>query len=237
MRQDRQRTLRDVSDSALIDAMRDGVSEAWQEFLVRFRPLLMQYGLRTKMGRSDANDCVEHVLEDAAMRWAVDGAAPPKNIVAYLLRAASLHRRTLERDATRRERKHQLAIDEEQCDGAIVSASSEAAIRDSRGPADRVEEFTQDALARLCNLVRQSLREDDSKILMQLADGLPHREIAAELGLSYEAGRKRIQRLCARVRDVVPIAVQRLSSADRVHVERLFRRFHGVTSRGLDDAV
>ena len=237
MRQDRQRTLRDLSDSALIDAMRGGVSEAWQEFLVRFRPLLIQYGLRTKMGRSGANDCVEHVLEDAAMRWAVEGAAPPKNVVAYLLRAASLHQRTLERDATRRVRKHQRAIDEEQREGPILSSCSEAAIRDSRGPADHVEEFTQDALVRLCQLVRQSLGEDDSKILTQLADGLPHRAIAAELGLSYEAGRKRIQRLCARVRDLVPIAVQGLSSTDRVHVERLLRRFHGLTSRGMDDAV
>lgn len=235
--QDVQRTLRDLSDSALIDAMREGACEAWQEFWLRFRPLLVEYGRRTKTDHSEANECVEQVLEDAAMRWAVEGNAPPEKLIAYLLRALAFHRRTLEREAQRRTRRHKHATEAGQLQGAILSSCSEAVVRDTNGPAADQEDATRDALARLCNLVRESLGEVDAKILTQLADGLPHREIAADLGLSYEAARKRIQRLCARVRDLVPLAAQRLSSTDRVHVERLLRRVQRLTPRGIDDAV
>lgn len=237
MRQDVQRTLRHLSDSALIEAMRCGASEAWQEFMTRFRPLLIQYGLRTRMDPSDANDCVDLVLEEAAMRWAVEGTAPPKNMIAYLLRAVSFHRRTLERNAKRRVRQYERSTDVGQSEGAILSLCSEASLRDSNGPTEDGTDATKNALERLCNLVRQSLSEEDAKILTQLADGLPHREIAAELGLSYDTGRKRIQRLCFRLRDLVPGAVNRLSSTDRVHVERLLRRVERLTARGIDDAV
>jgi DNA-directed RNA polymerase specialized sigma24 family protein len=237
MRQDVQRTLRHLSDRALIDAMRVGTSEAWQEFMMRFRPLLIEYGLRTRMDPADTGSCVDQVLEEAAMRWAVEGAAPPKNFIAYLLRALSLHRRTVERDAKRRARQYERATDAGQREGAVLSLCSEASVRDTNGPAEDGSDATQAALERLCNLVRQSLGEEDAKILTQLGDGLPHREIATELGLSYDAGRKRIQRLCARLRDLVPEAVQRLSSTDRVHIERLLRRLEPLRARGIDDAV
>jgi DNA-directed RNA polymerase specialized sigma24 family protein len=237
MRQDAQRTTRHLSDSALIDAMRGGANEAWQEFMMRFRPLLIQYGLRTKMDPSEISGCVDQVLEEAAMRWAVECAAPPRSIIAYLLRALSFHRQTVERDAKRRMRQYERAMDPGQSEGAILSLCSEASVRESNGPAEDGSDATQVALERLSNLVRQSLSEEDAKILMQLADGLPHREIAAELGLSYDAGRKRIQRLCTRLRDLVLDAVTRLSSTDRDHVERLLRRLHPFRVRGIDDAV
>lgn len=237
MRQEVQRTLRQLDDGALIEAMRGGSTEAWQEFLARFRPLLIQYGVRTKMGPSEASAAAELVLEEAAMRWAVENAAAPTNILAYLLRALSFHRRTLDRDAKRRAQRYERAIDPGQHEGAILSLCSEATVRESNGPAEESNTATQAALERLCCLVRQSLGDDDAKIFIQLSDGLPHREIAAELGLSYDAGRKRIQRLCARLRDLMPDVAKRLSSTDRAHVERLFRRMQRLTARGIDDAV
>jgi DNA-directed RNA polymerase specialized sigma24 family protein len=237
MRQDVQRTLRHLSDSALIDAMQAGASEAWQEFMMRFRPVLLQYGLRTRVDSSDINGHVDQVLEEAALRWAIDGAAPPKNISAYLLRALSFHRRTVDRDTKRRARRYERATDADQNEGAVLSLCSEASVRDSNGPPEDASDATQGALERLCTLVRQSLGEQDARILTQLADGLPHREIAAELGLSYDAGRKRIQRLCARLRDVVPRAAAQLSSTDRVHVERVLRRLEPFRARGIEDAV
>src|SRR5438067_12367344 len=146
MRQDVQRTLRHLSDTALVDAMRGGASEAWQEFMMRFRPLLIQYGLRTRMDSSDANGSVDQVLEEAAMRWVVEGAAPPKNIIGYLLRALSFHRRTLDRDAKRRVRQYERATEAGQSEGAILSLCSEASIRDSNGPAETENDVTRGAL-------------------------------------------------------------------------------------------
>lgn len=237
MQQDVQRALRQLSDRALIDAMRESAPEAWHEFMARFRPLLIRYGSRTGMDRVECEAAVEQVLEESALRWAVDGAAPPENMAGYLLRALNFHRRTLERDAKRREERYHRAAEPDQPDGAILSLCSEASVRYSAGSTDDNEDPTQGALERLCSLLRQSLGEEDSKILAQLADGLPQREIAEELGLTYEAGRKRIQRLCARVRAVVPTIARQLSSTDRAHLERVLRRLQPVQSQGVDDAV
>jgi DNA-directed RNA polymerase specialized sigma24 family protein len=237
MRQDLQRTLRHLSDGALIDAMRGGATEAWQEFMMRFRPVLIQYGLRTKMDPSVVSGGVDQVLEEAAMRWAVEGTAPPKDIIAYLLRALSFHRRTLERDDKRRVRQYERASEAGQYEGAILSLCSEASVRDSNGPAENESDSTQTALERLCHLLRQSLGDDDAKILTRLGDGLPHREIATELGLGYDAGRKRIQRLCSRLRDLMPEVIDQLSSADRIQVERVLRRLEPLRARGIGDAV
>lgn len=237
MQQDVQRALRQLSDRALIEAMRESAPEAWHEFMARFRPLLIRYGSRTGMDRVECEASVEQVLEESALRWAVDGAAPPENMAGYLLRALNFHRRTLERDAKRREDRYHRAAEPDQPEGAILSLCSEASVRYSAGSMYDDDNPTQGALARLCKLLRQSLGEEDSKVLMQLADGLPQREIAEELGLTYEAGRKRIQRLCVRVRGMVPTIARRLSNTDRAHLERVLRRLQPVQSQGVDDAV
>lgn len=237
MQQDVQRALRQLSDRALIDAMRASAPEAWHEFIARFRPLLIRYGSRTGMDQVECEASVDQVLEESALRWAVDGAAPPENMAGYLLRALNFHRRTVERDAKRREERYHRAAEPDQPEGAVLSLCSEASVRYSAGPINDNENPTQGALERLCKLLRQSLGEEDSQILTQLADGLPQREIAEELGLTYEAGRKRIQRLCLRVRAMVPTIARQLSSTDRAHLERVLRRLQPVQSQGVDDAV
>jgi DNA-directed RNA polymerase specialized sigma24 family protein len=215
------RALRDLSDKALIDAMRDGAPEAWQEFMMRFRPLLDRYARRTGIASADRAECIETVLEDSAIRWAIDGAAPPDNLAAYLLRAVTYRRKRLERDAYRLSKRYALAAT---IDGAVLSLCSAASVRESQILGERLQDEIQPALARFCSLLIEPLSEDDRMILARLGDGLPHREIAAELGLSYEAGRKRIQRLCSRLRDSVPGVLERLSDIDRAHVARILPR-------------
>jgi DNA-directed RNA polymerase specialized sigma24 family protein len=231
------KALRDLSDTALIDAMRDGAPEAWQEFLMRFRPLLEHYGQRTRMDPVDWSNCVDTVLEEAAMRWAVDGACRPKNFAAYLLQAAKFRRLTMERDEKRRARRHQLAVHGASIEGAVLSLCSEAAIRDSYGPAESGHEESHAALSHFCSILLEPLSEGDRSILELLGAGFPHREIANGLGTNYETGRKRIQRLCARVRDAVPSALKRLSETDRAHVERVLLRLRSKGPLGADDDV
>lgn len=231
------RALRHVSDDALIDAMREGTSEAWQEFMMRFRPLLMEYGHRTRRNEADWISCVETVLEEAAMRWAIDGAPRPRNVASYLLRAAAFHSRTVERDAKRRAARCDAAAEQAEGQGVVLSLCSEASVRYSHGPADSEPQSARGALGRFCKVLRHSLTEEEWKILGELGDGLPYRDIATELGLNYEAARKRIQRLCARVRGLVPAALEQLSTTDRAQVERLLRRARPTPSTGVDDAV
>jgi len=232
------RALRGVSDRSLIDAMRDDSPEAWEEFMRRFRPLLERYGRRMGMSRPDWDSCVITVLEDAAMRWAIDGAPLPRSMASYLLRAVSFHRMTMEREAGRRARRHLLAGDSGHHEGVILSLCSEAAVRDSYGPSTSTDGARASTLARFCQLLREPLTELEEEMLSRLGDGLPHREIAALLGVSYEAARKRIQRLVAKVRERVPHALEQLSADDRKEVERLLRRLHAASMKGgNDDAV
>lgn len=230
------RALRNLSDEALIGAMREGVAAAWQEFMTRFRPLLVRYGDRIGMDHADWNVCVDTVLEEAAMRW-VDGGNRPKNMAGYLLRAATFHRRSMERDAKRRAKRYAAAAGGEEGEGAVLSLCSEASVRDSYGPAEIGQDCRRGALERFWSLLGESLTDEERSVLARLGDGLPHREIAAELGLSYETGRKRIQRLCARVRALVPQVLDRMNATEREQVEQFLKRLRPAQSRGADDVV
>jgi len=223
--------LRDLSDKALIDAMRDGAPEAWQEFMMRFRPLLEHYVHRTELDPNDRADAIDSVLEDCAMRWAMDRVEPPNNVTAYLLRAVTYRRKRIARDANRRAGRYELAGDAATIQGAVLSLCSEASVRYSHGPAGFPGEEPRGSLRRFCRLLIEPLSDEDRMILARLGDGLPHREIAAELHMSYEAGRKRIQRLCIRVRDSAPGVLERLNAADRLHVERLLPRTRAAAER------
>ena len=216
--------LRDLSDKALIDAMRGGAPEAWQEFMMRFRPLLDRYAHRTEIDPVDRADCIDSVLEDSAMRWAIDGTSPPESLLAYLIRAVDYRRKAMRREASRRAGRYELAGRAATIEGVVLSLCSEASVRESRGPDDAEEDESRAAIGRFCALLIEPLTQEDRSILARLGDGLPYRELAAELGMSYEAGRKRIQRLCARVRDSAPDVLERLSTVDRAHVERLLPR-------------
>lgn len=224
------RALRELSDQALIDAMREGLPEAWQEFMMRFRPLLDRFARRTGIAPADQAECVDSVLEDSAIRWAIDGAAPPGNLRAYLLRAVTYRRKSIARDAQRLSRRYVLA-GAGTIEGAVVSLCSAASVRDSQGQSEQEEDEIHGAVARFCALLIEPLADDDRMILARLGDGLPHREIATELGVSYETGRKRIQRLCSRLRDSVPKVLEQLSDADRAYVRKILPRTQSAGER------
>lgn len=226
-----------MSDSVLIAAMREGHVSAWQEFMMRFRPFLLRYGSRARMDPAEWSACVDTVLEEAAMRWAVDGEMQPKSITGYLLRAATFHRRTIERNDNRRARRHREAVRESGAEGAVLSLCSEAAVRDSYGPSGTMERTGSATLRRFCELLCVSLSGEERGILARIGDGMPHREIAAELGVGYETGRKRIQRLCTRVRALVPAALAQMNQSDRVEIERFLTRLRPERSKGADDDV
>ena len=59
-----------------------------------------------------------------------------------------------------------------------------------------------------------------------VGEGVQRREIAAWMGANYEAVRKRILRVGARVRRLVPMLLLQLAPEDRVEVQRLLKRFN-----------
>ncbi|HKO15924.1 MAG TPA: hypothetical protein VJU87_06775 [Gemmatimonadaceae bacterium] len=228
--------LHALSDGALIQAMREGAPEAWAEFDARFRPLLETYAHRTGIARSEWRTLVMEVLEDAALRLATPAVEVPSSLSGYLVRAVHFRRLKFERAAARRSKHYAQATAAagrgSEHEGVIRALCSEAALRDSEGSFASEESHVAPGIARLCALLEESLNEAERQILGWVAEDVPRRDIAAWLGENYEAVRKRITRLCARLRAGAPGALARLTNDEREDVARLLGGL-GIDSLGL----
>ena len=222
---------RALADAALIAAMRDGTAEAWFEFDARFRPLLEHYARRIGIPRWEASVCITEVLDDEALAL-VDGARGiPQHFSAYLVRALRNRFLELKRAAERRRRHHASAADgHAEHEGVHVGVMSEHARRSSEAP--RVSEERTPALgvARLGMLLSAKLTPDERQMLAWVAESVPQRVIAEWLGISREATKKRISRLCRRLRAASEALVRELPPNEQREIYTLLRRA-GVAGR------
>lgn len=220
------RAMRALGDGALVLAMREGKPEAWREFDDRFRPLLELYAERTGIPRGDWDACVVAVIDDAAMRLATEGCEIPASVPAYLVRAAHHARLHLKRDGQRRDRSYELAARDSGRQGVIGTLCSAAALRDSEDPLERADPRVHAALSRFVSLLEEHLDVEERHMLGWVGEGVQRREIAAWMGANYEAVRKRILRIGARLRRMMPTLLLQLAPEDRVEVQRLLKRFN-----------
>jgi len=210
--------MRALTDAALIDMMRAGVPEAWAEFDARFRPLLERYAVRVGIPRWDWSVCITEVLDDEALRLIERAGQVPLHLTAYLVRAVRNRFLELKRSTRRRERRYAV-------DGAVGAVMSEHAHRVA-DPA-RVAEDARTAsspAARFAEALASHLSREEQQMLAWVAEGVPHRLIAEWLGITREAAKKRIARLCRRLRAAAGEATARLPVADRREIDRLLRR-------------
>jgi hypothetical protein len=80
------------------------------------------------------------------------------------------------------------------------------------------------ALERLAQALVQPLTDDERQLIGWESNMIPHRTIAAWLGLSHAAATKRIWRLRARLREVALRYSETLAPAERREVERVINR-------------
>jgi DNA-directed RNA polymerase specialized sigma24 family protein len=222
------RRLRALSDLALVDAMRRGDELAWGEFVDRFRPLLEQFADRTGIPRSDWPACVVDVLEDVALNLANGRLAVPDSLGAYLVRVARNRHLRVKRAAARRDRRYSLAVEG---GDVIASLCSESMVRASRSPADDGTDAPA-ALGRLTVALRAELSDDELLLLTWRSAGVPYRQIAEWLGVTYDAAAKRIARLSRRVHALARLHAERLPVEERAEIIRFFRRVGVVPSEG-----
>lgn len=229
-----------LADSALIDAMRDGVPEAWFEFDARFRPLLDLYARRVGIPRWEANICVTDVLDDEALELAEGARGIPRHLSAYLMRALRHRFLEMKRASARRHRRHASAAGAQQNEGVLIGVMSEHARRASE-PRCVAEETAQSAspIMRFARLLDARLTVDERQVLAWVGEAVPHRVIAEWLGISREAAKKRIARLCRRVRALGDEIGSQLAPNDRREVEHVLRRAEAsrrvTRSGGTDD--
>ena len=217
------RRLRALSDAALVDAMRGTDELALGEFVDRFRPLLEHFARRTGIPRWEWGTCITEVLDDVALKVAAGQVKLPASLGGYLVCAVRHRHVELRRSAARRDRHYSSASDTSTAEHVVVSLCSESTLRASEGPACS-DAVGSAALARLATILRAELSEDEVLLLAWRGSGVPHRQVAVWLGITYAAAAKRIARLSQRLRAIVWLRMESLPSEDRAEIARFLRR-------------
>ena len=222
------RQLRALPDVALVEAMRDGNEMAWGEFVDRFRPLLERFARQTGIPPSDWDTCIMDVLGDTALKLAARRLVLPTSLGTYLVRAARNRHLELRRAAARRDRYYSSASDANVAEHVVVSLCSECTLRASEG-SDSSDIIASSALARLASILSAELSEDEVLLLSWRSAGVPHRQIAQWLGITYDAAAKRVARLAHRLRAIAQLRAGSFPPEERPELGRFFRRV-GITA-------
>lgn len=217
------RRLRALSDVALVDAMRGGDELAWGEFVDRFGPLLERFARRTGIPRWKWDACIADVLADAALKLTTRRLALPASLGGYLIRAVRNRHLELERAAARRDRYYMSASDAAVAEHVVTSLCSESTLRASEGPAGG-DVAVSSALGRLAAILRAELSADEVLLLTWRSAGVPLRQIAAWLGITYAAAAKRVARLSQRLRAIAWLRAGSFPPEERLEIARFFRR-------------
>ena len=217
---------RALSDAALVDAMRASVPEAWTEFDARFRPLLERYAARIGIPRWEWSCCITEVLDDEALRLIERSREVPQQMAAYLVRAVRNRHLALKRAALRRDNRYAGAAaadaSPEGSVGALVSEHTRRACEPPR--VSEEQQPTPTAATQLAELLSARLSDEERQILAWVAEGVPQRMIAEWLGINREAAKKRIARLCRRLRAAADALKAELPPDTRREVGRLLHR-------------
>ena len=217
---------RALSDAALVDAMRASVPEAWTEFDARFRPLLERYAARIGIPQWEWSCCITEVLDDEALRLIERSREVPQHMTAYLIRAVRNRHLALKRATMRRDNRYAgAAAVEASSEGSVEPLVSEHTRRACEPP--RVSEERQTAptgVAHLAQLLSARLSDEERQMLAWVAEGVPHRVIADWLGINREAAKKRIARLCRRLRGTAAALADELPPEARREIDRLLHR-------------
>lgn len=217
------RRVQALDDRALVLAMRAGEPVAWNEFAARARAVLVGVMPDDQLG----DDVVGDVLTHVGLHLARADAPIPTRLAPYLVRAAVRAGRQRARNARRRHAWHVRAVREDVSlalpDGYDVAGSlfSEYARRAAGVPDARVVD--EPAVRALVERLLGDLSPDDAQLLTWNVEGVPHRQIAVWLDLSYAAVAKRVQRLLKRLGTRAAALVADASAADRAALARVLR--------------
>ena len=217
-----------MTDRELVDAMRRDDRHAFAEFQLRFMPLLLAEARRARIASDVQAEIVTELLDDVILRLLTPGARVPQAMAAYL--ATTFRRRVINaaRGAARRARVVRESSSDGADDGAVelgnvAALSSEGTRRASAGPIGEAAP-TSPAVIHFADALGRDLSEEERRLLEWAASHVPQREIAAWLGIGYEAAGKRVRRLRARLIAEARARIAELDPAERAVVERLLRR-------------
>ena len=214
------------SDRELVVAMRADISAAFEEFIARYRPLLMARSRRFELPQWEREDCVAETLESVMLRLVRPDVRAPREMAAYLTRA--LHNRLVDVTGLRATRvaETESAADwgHSGAEGTVTSLASQHALEScGESPAGGAG-APSPALQQLAHALVDPLTDDERQLIGWEGNMIPHRTIAAWLGLSHAAATKRIWRLRTRLREIAVQHVRSLKPDERKEIERIMNR-------------
>jgi RNA polymerase sigma factor (sigma-70 family) len=216
-------------DVDLVIRMRTGAAVAFEQFVERFHPVLLDYARRAGVDQPERDELVSDVLSDVALHFLTPGIGTPRNPRMYLITAFRNRLLNGRRGHMRREHHHATAVREAALDsdyaddGDAAAGCSEDAVRESRGPGWERAVLPR-ALALLAVHLDEALTSEERQLLVAVAENVPQREVAEWLGVSHVVARKRLERLRGRMMQVAMRYTNALAPDDAREVQRFFRR-------------
>jgi RNA polymerase sigma factor (sigma-70 family) len=217
------------SDVDLVIRLRTGAPVAFEQFVDRFHPVLLDYARRAGVDQPERDELVSDVLSDVALHFLTPGVGTPRNPRMYLITAFRNRLINGKRGHARREHHHATAVREAALDsdyaddGDAAAGCSEDAVRESRGPGWERAVLPR-ALALLAVHLDEALTSEERQLLVAVAENVPQREVAEWLGVSHVVARKRLERLRGRMMQVAMRYTNALNPDDAREVQRFFRR-------------
>jgi DNA-directed RNA polymerase specialized sigma24 family protein len=216
-----------LGESELMLGVRAGEWAHVQEYVRRYRALLMREARLMRVPDADREIAVLETLHDTAIAF-IEGARPlPRSPAAYLLTALRRRVYNERRDRARREGREVNASRDSEADtgqgDVVLALCSEAMVAASRGEAAD-QPAVSPAVRRLVALVIGDLTDAERLWLGWDAARVPYRQIAEWLGIEYKAACKRMERLRARLKSSALAHAASMRVGDREALDRILRR-------------
>ena len=217
------RSMRALSDAALVEEMRCGDETAFREFIVRFEDQLDRHARRLGYVGAERKTLVAETLDDSALGLIARGRRTPRSLPAYLVTALRNRVRNERRSSARSRVREGRADRDLERDNDLPLACSEGSLRASAGPSWEPP-APSPAVAALAAALVSELTDEERELLAWLSHHVPYREIAAWLGVGYAAVGKRVERLRGRMRARAADHLASVSTSERVALESLLAR-------------
>jgi RNA polymerase sigma-70 factor (ECF subfamily) len=188
-----------VTSTTLLDGLRDpGNQTIWDQFVDRYRPLVVQYGRRLGLSGDDAEDVAQASLMAFCEGYRRDKYRRERGRLREWL-FGIVHNQV--RNWQRRQGRRGSAVSDTKAEGLLAGLESSESLE------QLWDEEWRAAVARAClEQVRLEVQEATFQAFERFAiEGRPAEEVAAELGLTPNAVYGAKRRILRRVRELRPL--------------------------------
>lgn len=210
---------RELSDVALLEAVKREESGAILEVINRFHPVLLRYSAKLRIDEHERHNWTVELIHDVVLTLVRPDAILPRSLGAYFVRAARNKAYSVHRAATRREKYEvqgplaegasapdYLELQQDAADGSINGTELPPGVR------------------RLIAHLENTLSREERELLDWSVEGVPLRIIADWTNVTRTTAAHRISRLRQRLIRLSLETLLEFSDSERSDVEQLMLR-------------